>query len=249
LGRLRTFCAAILALSSIAVLSPVAPVAAEPVDMLLVLAADVSRSVDETKFQLQRQGYAAAVTDPAVLRSIALGRYGKIAVCFVEWSGASSQRLLIDWLVIANEADAQSFAQKLRDLPRSFSDRTSISAGIDFSVSQFARSPFTSDRRVIDVSGDGTNNSGRDVTAARDEALMKGTTTINGLVIFSEVPSVYNPEHTHPPGGLDNYYRQNVVGGPDSFVIAAENFGSFGKAILAKLIREVSQARSPTKPS
>jgi Protein of unknown function (DUF1194) len=249
LGRVRTFFVTILALCSIALVYPVAAIAAEPVDMLLVLAADVSRSVDEAKFQLQRQGYAAAITDPGVLRTIALGKYRKIAVCFVEWSGASSQRLLIDWAIIANEADAQSVAQKLRDLPRSFSDRTSISAGIDFAVSQFGRSPFTSDRHVIDVSGDGTNNSGRDVTLARDEALTKGTTTINGLVIFTEVPSAYNPEHTHPPGGLDNYYRQNVVGGADSFVMAAENFGSFGKAILAKLIREVSRARSTSKPS
>jgi Protein of unknown function (DUF1194) len=249
LGRVRTFVIAILAVCGIAARLPVASVAAEPVDMLLVLAADVSRSVDEAKFQLQRQGYSAAITDPTVLRTIALGRYGKIAVCFVEWSGSSSQRLLIDWAVISSAADAQSIAQQLRDLPRSFSDRTSISGGIDFAVSQFERSPFTSDRHVIDVSGDGTNNSGRDVTAARDEALTKGTTTINGLVIFSEVPSAYNPEHTHPPGGLDNYYRHNVVGGADSFVVAAENFGSFGKAILAKLIREVSQAKSPSKPS
>jgi hypothetical protein len=249
LARARTVFVTILAVISIAGVLPVTPNAAESVDMLLVLAADVSRSVDEAKFQLQRQGYAAAITDPNVLRTIALGRYGKIAVCYVEWSGASSQRLLIDWLIIANETDTQSIAQKLRDLPRSFSDRTSISGGIDFAVAQFGRSPFTSERHIIDVSGDGTNNSGRDITAARDDALAKGTTTINGLVIFSEVPSAYNPEHTHPPGGLDNYYRQNVVGGTDSFVIAAENFGSFGKAILAKLIREVSQARLPGKPS
>jgi hypothetical protein len=250
LRRLRLLATALLTIFGILIVFfPAVSSAAEPVDMLLVFAADVSRSVDEAKFQLQRQGYAAAITNPTVLRTISLGRYGKIAVCFVEWSGTNSQRLLIDWGTIGSETEARSFAQKLRDLPRSFSDRTSISAGIDFALAQFNRSPFVSDRHVIDVSGDGTNNSGRDVTAARDEALVKGTTTINGLVILSEVPSAYNPEHTHPPGGLDNYYRQNVVGGTDSFVLVAENFASFGKAILAKLIREVSQFKDTSKPS
>jgi hypothetical protein len=249
LRQLRLLATALLTIFGILIVFPAVSRAAEPVDMLLVFAADVSRSVDEAKFQLQRQGYAAAITNPTVLRTISLGRYGKIAVCFVEWSGTNSQRLLIDWGTIGSETEARSFAQKLRDLPRSFSDRTSISAGIDFALAQFNRSPFVSDRHVIDVSGDGTNNSGRDVTAARDEALVKGTTTINGLVILSEVPSAYNPEHTHPPGGLDNYYRQNVVGGTDSFVLVAENFASFGKAILAKLIREVSQFNDTSKPS
>jgi hypothetical protein len=215
--------------------------------MLLVLAADVSRSVDDTKFQLQRQGYADALTNPEVLRTIALGRAGKIAICFVEWSGSNSQRLLIDWTAIGSEQEAQSVAQKIRELPRSFSDRTSISAGIDFALAQFDRSPFSSERHIIDVSGDGTNNSGRDVTAARDQALAKGVSTINGLVILSEVPSPYNPEHTNPPGGLGNYYQKNVVGGEDDFVLVAENFASFGKAILAKLIREVS-LNGQTKP-
>jgi hypothetical protein len=143
-------------------------------------------------------------------------------------------------LVIATSIKRRSrLLRRYAELPRSFSDRTSISAGIDFSLAQFERSPFSSERHIIDVSGDGTNNSGRDITAARDDALAKGVTTINGLVILSEVPSPYNPEHTNPPGGLGNYYR-NVVGGEDVFVIVAENFASFGKAILAKLIRGVS---------
>lgn len=223
--------------------------AQEPVDLLLVLAADVSRSVDEAKFQLQRQGYANAITSQDVLRTIGYGRRGRIAVCFVEWSGAASQRLLIDWTPIGGEADAAAFARKLTDLPRSFADRTSISAGIDFSLSQFDRSPFVAERHVIDVSGDGTNNSGRDVMTARDEALARGGTTINGLVILSAVPSPYNPEHTHPPGGLGKYYRNNVIGGQDAFVLVAEDFASFGKAILAKLIREVSSRSVSGRPS
>jgi hypothetical protein len=223
--------------------------AQEPVDLLLVLAADVSRSVDEAKFQLQRQGYASAMTNPDVLSTISFGRHGRIAVCFVEWSGAASQRLLVDWTLIGGEADAADFSRKILDLPRSFADRTSISAGIDFSLGQFDRSPFVAERHVIDVSGDGTNNSGRDVTTARDEALAHGVTTINGLVILSAVPSPYNPEHTHPPGGLGDYYRNNVIGGQDAFVFVAEDFTSFGKAILAKLIREVSSRQVSGHPS
>ncbi len=112
-----------------------------------------------------------------------------------------------------------------------------------------AESPYVSDRHVIDVSGDGTNNSGRDVRSARDEAVSNEVTTINGLVIFSDAPIPYNPEHTNPPGGLDNYYRENVIGGTNAFVMAAENFESFGRSIVAKLIREISAAPPPARHS
>jgi hypothetical protein len=137
---------------------------------------------------------------------------------------------------------AQEFGTRLLESTRSFADRTSISGGIDFSVAQFARAPFTSERRTIDVSGDGTNNAGRDVGAARDDALALGI-TINGLVILSEAPLPWNPEHTNPPGGLANYYRNNVVGGPGAFVLQAKDFNSFGEAIIKKLIAEIADAR------
>jgi hypothetical protein len=215
--------------------------AAEQVDLLLVLAADVSRSIDDQKFELERRGYAAALSDPRVMQAIASGPNGRIAIAFVEWAGASSQRLLIDWTLVRNADDAKSIAGRLLESPRSFADRTAIGAGIDFARAQFARSPYASDRRVIDVSGDGTNNSGRDVRAARDEALGNEVTTINGIVILSDTPIPYNPEHTNPPGGLDNYYRENVVGGTNAFVMVAENFESFGRSIVAKLIREISE--------
>jgi hypothetical protein len=214
--------------------------AAEQVDLLLVLAADVSRSIDDQKFELERRGYAAALSDPKVLQAIASGPSGRIAMAFVEWAGANSQRLVIDWTLIKDGNDAKSFAGRLLESPRSFADRTAIGAGIDFARAQFAKSPYTSDRKVIDVSGDGTNNSGRDVREARDEALGNEVTTINGLVILSLTPIPYNPEHTNPPGGLDNYYRENVVGGTNAFVMVAESFESFGKSIVAKLIREIS---------
>ena len=137
---------------------------------------------------------------------------------------------------------AKVFGDRLLEAPRSFADRTSISGAIEFAMAQFARAPFESVRRTIDVSGDGTNNAGRDVTLARDEAVAKGV-TINGLVILSATPLPWNPDHTNPPGGLDNYYRNNVVGGPGAFVLVAKDFNSFGEAIVEKMIAEVALAR------
>ena len=218
--------------------------AAEPVDLLLVLAADVSRSVDAQKFQLQREGYAAAIANPRVLDAIRSGRNGRIAVLFAEWSGLGNQKVVIDWMLIDGPKAAQSFGDRLLESPRSFADRTSISGGIDFAVAQFARAPFASERRTVDVSGDGTNNAGRDVGAARDEALALGI-TINGLVILSDTPLPWNPAHTNPPGGLANYYRDNVVGGPGAFVLEAKDFNSFGQAIIKKLIAEIADATPP----
>jgi hypothetical protein len=226
------------------VLAPFAAVAAEKVDLLLVLAADVSRSVDARKFQLQREGYAAAVSNPRVLDAIRDGHYGRIGLTFVEWSGVGAQRVVIDWTLVGDEAAAKGFGDRLIEAPRSFADRTSISGAIEFSMAQLARSPFESARRKIDISGDGTNNAGRDVAIMRDEAVAQGI-TINGVVILSENPMSWNPDHTNPPGGLDNYYRANVIGGPGAFVLVANNFESFGQAIINKLFAEVAQGREP----
>lgn len=234
-----------LGLTLIALMVAAAPArATEPVDLLLVLAADVSRSVDHAKFQLQREGYAAAIADKRVLEAITSGRTRRIAVCFVEWSGVNAQQVVIDWTVISDENSARKFGDQLLELRRSFAERTSISGGIDFSMQQFERAPFHSARRTIDISGDGTNNSGRDVTLARDEAVATGV-TINGLVILSERPMAWNPEHTNPPGGLAHYYRTNVIGGPGAFVVVAEDFNSFGQAIIKKLIAEIADAGPP----
>ena len=231
-ARLLLFAASLLVLGT--------PVRAqEPVDLLLVLASDVSRSVDTRKFQLQREGYAAALSNPKVIDAIRSGPHGRIAICFVEWSGVTSQKLVIDWTIVSDAASARKIGDQLIELPRAFADRTSISAGIEFSMSQLERAPFRGVRRTIDVSGDGTNNSGRDVTLARDEALAKGV-TINGLVILSDSPLPWNPEHTNPPGGLDAYYRNNVIGGAGAFVMVAENHNSFGQAIVKKMIAEIA---------
>jgi hypothetical protein len=220
--------------------------AAEPVDLLLVLAADVSRSVDADKFKLQREGYAAAVANPRVLEIIKSGRHGRIGLSFLEWSGFGNQKVVVDWMLIDGPKAAQEFGTRLLESPRSFADRTSISGGIDFSVAQLARAPFTAERQTIDVSGDGTNNAGGDITKARDQALALGY-TINGLVILSEHPLPWNPEHTNPPGGLANYYRNNVVGGPGAFVLEAKDFDSFGQAIIKKMIAEIADARPPRR--
>ena len=228
------------------VLLPVAARAADDVDLLLVLAADVSRSVDDSKFQLQRNGYANAISDPRVLEAMRSGHNGRIGVTFLEWSGVGAQHVVIDWTEIGNAASAKQFGDQLIELPRSFAGRTSISGGIEFALARFAAAPFNCVRRTIDVSGDGTNNDGRDVTELRDQAVAQGV-TINGLVILSDNPLPWNPEHTNPPGGLDNYYRNNVIGGPGAFVMVAQNFNSFGQAIIAKMIAEVSQRQEPAR--
>jgi hypothetical protein len=235
MGRLIRSIAALLAL-----LVPVSAArAGETVDLLLVLAADVSRSVDQPKFQLQRDGYAAAITHPMVLKAITSGPNRRIALCYFEWSGASAQKLVVDWTIIGDAAAARRVGDLLVESPRAFAERTSISAAIDFAVALLERAPYTADRRTIDISGDGTNNAGRHVLDARDDALARGI-TINGLVILTETPNPWSADHTNPPGGLEAYYRQNVIGGPGAFVIAADNFETFGHAIMRKMVAEIS---------
>jgi hypothetical protein len=229
----------LLALVVLVLTQPAFALAAEQVDLLLVLASDVSRSVDHPKYLLQREGYAAAISDPQVLDAIREGPHQRIAVCFVEWSGFGAQKVVIDWTLIDGPGPARRFGDQLLELPRSFADRTSISGGIEFSAAQLARAPFEAGRRTIDVSGDGTNNAGRDVRLARDEVLARGI-VINGLVILSDRPVPWNAEHTNPPGGLEKYYRDNVIGGPGAFVMVAENFHSFGRAIIKKMIAEIA---------
>jgi hypothetical protein len=237
-GR-RKLVRCILALAGLFAIQSSAASAAEQVDLLLVLSSDVSRSVDHPKFLLQREGYAAAVSDPHVLEAIKSGPQQRIAVCFVEWSGFGAQKLVIDWTIIDGPDPARKFGDQLLELPRAFADRTSISGGIEFAAAQLERAPFESARHTIDVSGDGTNNAGRDVKLARDEVVAKGI-VINGLVILSDRPVPWNAEHTNPPGGLEKYYQDNVIGGPGAFVLVAENFNAFGRAIIKKLIAEIA---------
>ena len=214
-------------------------VRAETVDLLLVLAADVSRSVDDEEFNLQRKGYAAAMSDPRVMRAIAGGRHHAIAVTFIEWSGAADQTVVVDWTVVRDEEGAAGVAATILTAPRSFLGRTSISAAIDFSVQRLGEAPAQADKRIIDISGDGTSNSGRSVTEARDEAVAAGV-TINGLAIINNRSSPGYAFHTQPPGGLPKYFEENVIGGPGAFLIVVENFESFAEAITRKLVAEIA---------
>ena len=213
--------------------------AAERVDVALVLAADVSRSVDEEEFRLQRDGIATALTDPKVLNAIRSGLHGAIAVCFVEWSGVGQQLVVADWVVVRDPASAEAVAGIVRSAPRSFFGSTAIGSAIDFSMRQLARAKVEADRRVIDVSGDGTNVSGPPVASARDAAV-EADITVNGLAILSAFPNPFNPDHTHPPGGLEEYFRRNVTGGVGSFVTVVEGFQTFAEAMINKLIREIA---------
>jgi hypothetical protein len=158
----------------LALLALPAPARAQSTDLLLVLAADVSRSIDESEFALQREGYSAALTDPRVLAAIRGGSTGTIAICFVEWSGAGEQNVVADWTVIHDEEEAGGLAAAILAAPRSFMGRTSISGAIDFAMERFAAAQPRANRRIIDISGDGTDNSGRPVTEARDQALEEG---------------------------------------------------------------------------
>ena len=240
----RVAAVALLGFLVLAAALPRPAAAEEDVDLLLVLAADISRSVDERKFRLQREGYAAAIADPRVVRAMTAGPRGRIGLIFVEWAGDGDQIVVVDWITIGGAGDAESVSQRVRLAPRAYMGRTSISGAIDYSLLQMARSPYGASRRVIDISGDGTNNSGREVTAARDAAVAQGV-TINGLVILSEVPLPTNPMHTHPPGGLTAYYENNVIGGPGAFVVEAQDFQAFGQSLISKLIKEIAALRPP----
>ena len=213
--------------------------AVEPVDLELVLAADVSRSIDDGEFELQRQGYVAALQDPQVLSAIQGGSIGAIAISYVEWAGIGEQKVVVDWTVVRDGEGAAIVADQIRKAPRSFYGHTSISDAIDFSMQHFTKSGTASLRHVIDVSGDGTNNSGRAVTSARDDAIAAGA-VVNGLAIINDNVNFGYLAHTHPPGGLPNYYRENVIGGPGSFLLRVINFESFADAMVQKMVTEIS---------
>jgi hypothetical protein len=216
--------------------------ATEPVDVALVLAADVSRSINDEEFALQRRGYGAAIVSPRLMEAIRSGAHGAIAVSFVEWAGEGEEKTVVDWTIIRDEAGARQFAAALEAAPRSFVGRTAIGSAIDFAMGLIGESGVEADRHVIDVSGDGTSNQGHLVTDARDAALKAGV-TINGLAIFNRRAAesgTYLALHTNPPGGLAQYYHDNVVGGPGAFVLPIDDFHSFGEAMIHKLVNEIA---------
>jgi hypothetical protein len=206
---------------------PPAPAQTE-VAIALVLAVDTSGSVSAGRFELQKQGYAAAFRNPQVLNAIRSLVTQSIAVTMMQWTGPRLHVVVADWTLIKDEASANAFAAAIAAAPRQlFGGGTSISGAIDYARLLLAQSPFNGARRVIDISGDGSNNRGREVTAARDEAVRDGI-GINGLPILSVEP------------GLDRYYYDNVIGGPGAFMIPAENYETFADAVLKKLITEIA---------
>jgi hypothetical protein len=213
--------------------------AAEAVDLQLVLAADVSRSIDEHRFRLQREGYAAAIADPRVVRAMTGGKLKRLALSYNEWSSASQQLTLVDWTVIDGQESAEGFAAQLLLPPRPFASSTGIGEAIRYSMREFERCPYPAERRTIDISGDGTSNNGLSADMGRDLAVAAGI-TINGLAILSDTPSPWNPGHTHPPGGLDGWYRENVIGGTGAFLLSVMGFETFAFAMVNKLTREAA---------
>jgi hypothetical protein len=231
--RRRTLLAAAGAAAALPGLRPAR--AEEAIDVALVLAVDVSRSIDEDEARLQREGYRVAVSDPAVVAAIRGGMIGAVGVAYVEWAGIEYQRTVIPWRRIATQADADGWAAELAVSARSSLSWTSISGAIRHSRQVMAECPWEATRKVIDVSGDGVNNSGPPADQQRDAALAEGI-TINGLPIINDRPTFGRL----PPVPLDDYYRENVIGGPGHFMIVAEDFESFGVAVKRKLIREIA---------
>jgi Protein of unknown function (DUF1194) len=213
------------------------------VDAAVVLAADVSRSIDDGEFALQRRGYADAIENPKLIDAISTGPHQAIALAYVEWAGEGEQKQVVNWTIIRNASDAHAFTAALTAAPRSFVGRTAIGSAIDFSFTLLGASDFTTDRRIIDVSGDGTSNQGRPVTAARDAAVEAGA-VINGLTIYNRRAAAlggYLAMHTNPPGGLAQYYRDNVIGGKGAFVVPIDDFNSFADAMTRKLVNEIAE--------
>jgi len=215
------------------------PTRAEDVDVALVLVTDVSRSIDDSEYKLEKSGYASAFNNKNVLEAVQSGPLGKIAVAYVEFASSFEVRIILGWTIIHDGTSARAFTDQMAAAPRSFWGRTSISAGIDQAVQLLGEAGLNTSRRVIDVCGDGTNNAGREITEARDDAVKAGI-TINGLTIINDHPVSWTFAHVQPPGGLANYYRENVTGGPGSFVLEVHDFGTFGDAMTRKLVNEIA---------
>lgn len=209
------------------------------VDVALVLLADGSGSIDPEEFRLQREGYADALESPEVLSAIRSNPYQRIGVIFVEWGAPSSQEIIVPWSVIDGPQTAKAFADRLRAEPKKTFGYNSISNAIDVGVGLLGEAPFAAGRQVIDVSGDGPNIGGRDIHAARDDAVARGI-TINALAIRNPGSSVALSLGIP----LEDYYRQNVIGGPGAFVETAEGREGFAQAIRSKLVLEIA-ARDP----
>jgi hypothetical protein len=214
-----------------------------PVDLELVLAVDISGSIDPYEARQQREGYIAALADAEVVSAIRSNFHQRIAVAYIEWGGADHQRTVLPWTVIEDQASAQAYVAALAEAPMVRAMYTSISHAIDYAVPMFENNGFTGERQVIDISGDGPNNRGRPLEQARADALAKGI-TINGLPILNDRQQPWDSP-TPVELNLDRYYAQHVIGGPGAFIVVADDFRAFKEAILTKLIREIAGTDGP----
>jgi hypothetical protein len=208
------------------------------VDLELVLAVDISLSMDDEEQRLQRDGYVAAIRHPDVIAAIRSGLNGRIAMTYLEWAGVASQEVVVPWSLIDGRDAAEAFAEDLAALPLRKAYRTSISAVLDFAHGLFAGSGFRSLRQVVDVSGDGANNQGQPVTLARDRLVEQGR-MINGLAIMIARPGA---DDFFYHANLDEYFEDCVIGGPGAFVIRIDDADHFATAIRRKLILEIAGA-------
>jgi hypothetical protein len=205
------------------------------VDMRLVIAVDVSRSIDEDEARLQRQGYLQALADRRVLDAMTGGPLRRIAIAYVEWAGTHYQRTVIDWGLIDSAPAAADFAGKLEASPFTSQSWTAVGAALAYAATKFDEPLFRSARKVIDISGDGKTNNGPPAELVRDELIKRGI-VINGLPILSDRPNFGRPPETD----LDTYYEEKVIGGPGAFMVVAKGFEDFGRAIRSKMTREIS---------
>jgi hypothetical protein len=218
--------------------------AAQPVDLELVIATDVSRSINEEEAYLQRQGVAAAFSSPEVIRAIQLGALGRIGVAYIDWSMDYLNKVIVDWTVIKDKAGAEAFTNALLSAPISIGQRTSISSALQLSSQMIETNALQGTRRVIDISGDGPNNSGLALAPIREEVIAKGI-TINGLPIIVD-------NAVYAGGGffadIDKYYAACVIGGRGAFLIVARGFQDFATAVRHKLVLEISDLKLEPAP-
>ncbi len=243
-GRHQTGTAAAIFVAVLAWTTP-AP-ATEPVDLLLVLAVDNSRSINDGQFQQLRAGHAAAIKDQSVLHAIGTGIHQRVAISLIDWSGYYEQKVVVDWMLVHDAASAQAFSEKVAAAPRSFNRTTAIGAAINFAVAHFETAPFEAARRVLDISGDGTENVGEgEAPQARDKAVARGLVINATAIVTAPMPRNWNPGHINPPGGLKYYWEANVAGGTESFVMAAAGFPGFKSTAIEKLVTEIGR---PVRP-
>jgi hypothetical protein len=219
----------------------VAAAQANSVDLELVLAVDVSRSMDIAEQELQRDGYAAAFRHPDVLAAIASGPLGRIAVTYVEWAGPNLQTVLVPWTIVAGPDDALAFSDEIAATEMLRERGTSISGGLEFAMGLFADNGVEGLRRAIDVSGDGPNNTGLPVVRMRDQVVAAGI-TINGLPIMLGRAGWFGIDD------LDVYYEDCVIGGPGAFIVTVDDTAQFPAAIRRKLVLEIAGSVPEPRP-